>query len=133
MVFKNLTIRARIGFTMAFLAVLLGVIGALGVYGMTRANDTTREVFTNQMPSAVDVSVAEIYAARERLWLDRGALLAGTPGRGGRRRTKPRDARSPIRGGRNTSRCRAARRTGSHRTSPRSGRRCSTSVTRSRA
>ncbi|MDN7488414.1 methyl-accepting chemotaxis protein [Burkholderia sp. AU45274] len=79
MVFKNLTIRARIGFTMAFLAVLLGVIGALGVYGMTRANDTTRDVFTNQMPSAVDVSVAEIYAARERLALDRGALLAGTP------------------------------------------------------
>ena len=54
------------------------MIGALGVYGMTRANDTTREVFTNQMPSAVDVSVAEIYAARERLALDRGAL-AGTP------------------------------------------------------
>ncbi|MCA7997619.1 methyl-accepting chemotaxis protein [Burkholderia metallica] len=79
MVFKNLTIRARIGFTMAFLAVLLAVIGGLGVYGMTRANETTRELFTNQMPSAVDVSVAEIYAARERLALDRAALLAGMP------------------------------------------------------
>ncbi|MCA8294674.1 methyl-accepting chemotaxis protein [Burkholderia sp. AU30198] len=79
MVFKNLTIRARIGLTMAFLAVLLGVIGALGVYGMTRANDTTRDIFTNQMPSAVDVSVAEIFSARERLALDRAALLAGTP------------------------------------------------------
>ncbi|VWC63421.1 membrane protein [Burkholderia lata] len=79
MVFKNLTIRARIGFTMAFLAVLLGVIGGLGVYGMARANDTTREIFTNQMPSAVDVSVAEIFSARERLALDRAALLAGTP------------------------------------------------------
>ncbi|WP_175926206.1 methyl-accepting chemotaxis protein [Burkholderia cepacia] len=79
MAFKNLTIRARIGFTMAFLAVLLGVIGGLGVYGMTRANGTTREIFTNQMPSAVDVSIAEIYSARERLALDRAALLAGTP------------------------------------------------------
>ncbi|VWD33483.1 methyl-accepting chemotaxis protein [Burkholderia contaminans] len=79
MVFKNLTIRARIGLTMAFLAVLLGVIGGLGVYGMTRANETTRDMFTNLMPSAVDVSVAEIYAARERLALDRAALLAGTP------------------------------------------------------
>lgn len=79
MVFKNLTIRARIGLTMAFLAVLLGVIGGLGVYGMTRANETTRDMFTNLMPSAVDVSVAEIYAARERLALDRAALLASTP------------------------------------------------------
>ncbi|AOI99480.1 methyl-accepting chemotaxis protein [Burkholderia sp. LA-2-3-30-S1-D2] len=79
MVIGNLTIRARIGLTMAFLAVLLGVIGVLGVYGMTRANDATREIFTNQMPSAVDVAVAEMYAARERLALDRAALLAGTP------------------------------------------------------
>ncbi|MEK2601609.1 methyl-accepting chemotaxis protein [Burkholderia arboris] len=79
MVFRNLTIRARIGLTMAFLAVLLGVTGVLGVYGMTRSNDSTREIFTNQMPSAVDVAVAEMFAARERLALDRAALLAGTP------------------------------------------------------
>ncbi|HDR8898227.1 TPA: Tar ligand binding domain-containing protein, partial [Burkholderia territorii] len=79
MVIGNLTIRARIGLTMAFLAVLLAVIGMLGVYGMTRSNDATREIFTNQMPSAVDVAVAEMYAARERLALDRAALLAGTP------------------------------------------------------
>ncbi|WP_105133253.1 methyl-accepting chemotaxis protein [Burkholderia sp. BE12] len=79
MVFRNLTIRARIGLTMAFLAVLLGVTGVLGLYGMTRSNDSTREIFTNQMPSAVDVSVAEMFAARERLALDRAALLAGTP------------------------------------------------------
>ncbi|KUY76030.1 methyl-accepting chemotaxis protein [Burkholderia sp. AW33-5] len=79
MVIGNLTIRARIGLTMAFLAILLGVIGVLGVYGMTRSNDATREIFTNQMPSAVDVAVAEMYAARERLALDRAALLVGTP------------------------------------------------------
>ncbi|MCU9954831.1 methyl-accepting chemotaxis protein [Burkholderia sp. BKH01] len=79
MVFRNLTIRARIGLTMAFLAVLLGVTGVLGLYGMTRANDSTGEIFTNQMPSAVDVAVAEMFAARERLALDRAALLSGTP------------------------------------------------------
>ncbi|KVH63162.1 hypothetical protein WS89_09110 [Burkholderia sp. MSMB1072] len=79
MVFRNLTIRARIGLTMAFLAVLLGITGVLGLYGMTRSNDSTREIFTNQMPSAVDVSVAEMFAARERLALDRAALLVGTP------------------------------------------------------
>ncbi|MCA7969373.1 methyl-accepting chemotaxis protein [Burkholderia sp. AU39826] len=79
MVFRNLTIRARIGFTMAFLAVLLAVTGVLGLHGMTRSNDSTREIFTNQMPSAVDVAMAEMFAARERLALDRAALLAGTP------------------------------------------------------
>ncbi|HHL4078756.1 methyl-accepting chemotaxis protein [Burkholderia sp. A2] len=79
MVFRNLTIRARIGLTMAFLAVLLGVTGVLGLHGMTRSNDSTREIFTNQMPSAVDVAMAEMFAARERLALDRAALLAGTP------------------------------------------------------
>ncbi|AXK65446.1 methyl-accepting chemotaxis protein [Burkholderia sp. IDO3] len=79
MVFTNLTIRARIGLTMAFLAVLLGVVGVLGLYGMARSNDSTREIFTNQMPSAVDVAVAEMYAARERLALDRAVMLAGTP------------------------------------------------------
>ncbi|MBR7986864.1 Tar ligand binding domain-containing protein [Burkholderia cenocepacia] len=79
MVFRNLTIRARIGLTMAFLAVLLGVTGVLGLYGMTRANDSTREIFTNQMPSAVNVAMAEMFAARERLALDRAALLVGTP------------------------------------------------------
>ncbi|WP_241013297.1 methyl-accepting chemotaxis protein, partial [Burkholderia sp. Tr-20355] len=79
MVFRNLTIRARIGLTMAFLAMLLGVTGVLGLYGMTRSNVSTREIFTNQMPSAVDVAVAEMFSARERLALDRAALLAGTP------------------------------------------------------
>ncbi|MCA8092211.1 methyl-accepting chemotaxis protein [Burkholderia anthina] len=79
MVFTNLTIRARIGLTMVFLAMLLGVIGVLGLYGMTRSNDSTREIFTNQMPSAVNVAVAEMYAARERLALDRAVMLAGTP------------------------------------------------------
>ncbi len=79
MVLKNLTIRARIGMTMAFLAGLLCVIGVLGLIGMGRANDASREIFTNQMPSAVDIGTAELFAARERLALDRAALLAGTP------------------------------------------------------
>ncbi|RQV69179.1 methyl-accepting chemotaxis protein [Burkholderia cenocepacia] len=79
MVFRNLTIRARIGLTMAFLAVLLAVTGVLGLHGMTRSNESTREIYTNQMPSAVDVAVSEMFAARERLALDRAALLAGTP------------------------------------------------------
>ena len=34
---------------------------------------------TNQMPSAVDIGNAELFAARERLALDRAAFLFGTP------------------------------------------------------
>ncbi|RQR66074.1 methyl-accepting chemotaxis protein [Burkholderia sp. Bp9126] len=79
MVLRDLTIRARIGLAMAILAGLLCTLGVLGLIGMGRANDATQEIFTNQMPSAVDVSVAELYAARERLALDRAALLVGTP------------------------------------------------------
>jgi methyl-accepting chemotaxis protein-1 (serine sensor receptor) len=76
---KGITIKARIGLTMAFLAALLLIIGVLGLTGMSRANDAHHETFTNQMPSAVDIGNAELYAARERLALDRAAFLFGTP------------------------------------------------------
>ncbi|AOK52700.1 hypothetical protein WT15_24150 [Burkholderia stagnalis] len=79
MVLRDLTIRARIGLAMAILAGLLCTLGVLGLIGMGRANDATQDIFTNQMPSAVNVAVAELYAARERLALDRAALLVGTP------------------------------------------------------
>jgi methyl-accepting chemotaxis protein-1 (serine sensor receptor) len=76
---KGITIKARIGLTMAFLAALLLVIGILGLTGMSRANQAHHETFANQMPSAVDIGNAELYAARERLALDRAAFLFGTP------------------------------------------------------
>jgi methyl-accepting chemotaxis protein-1 (serine sensor receptor) len=76
---KGITIKARIGLTMAFLAALLAIIGVLGLTGMSRANDADHETFANQMPSAVDIGNAELYAARERLALDRAAFLYGTP------------------------------------------------------
>ena len=64
---------------MAFLGVLLLAIGALGLTGMSRANDATRDIFTNKMPSAVAAGTAEMFVARERLAFDRAALLVGTP------------------------------------------------------
>jgi methyl-accepting chemotaxis protein-1 (serine sensor receptor) len=76
---KGITIKARIGLVMAFLAALLLIIGVLGLTGMSRSNDAYHETFTNAMPSAVDIGNAEIYAARERLALDRAAFLFGTP------------------------------------------------------
>jgi methyl-accepting chemotaxis protein-1 (serine sensor receptor) len=76
---KSLTIKARLGLSMAFLGALLIAIGALGLIGMSRSNDAFLDTFSNQMPSAIAVGNTELYAARERLVFDRAALLAGTP------------------------------------------------------
>ncbi|NPT58384.1 methyl-accepting chemotaxis protein [Paraburkholderia elongata] len=76
---KGITIKARIGLTMAFLAALLVAIGVFGLFGMSRSNDAYQDTFTNAMPSAVDIGDAELYAARERLALDRAAFMIGTP------------------------------------------------------
>lgn len=76
---KGITIKARIGLTMAFLAALLVAIGVFGLFGMSRSNDAYQDTFTNAMPSAVDIGNAELYAARERLALDRAAFMMGTP------------------------------------------------------
>src|SRR6201999_4048022 len=76
---KGITIKARIGLTMAFLAALLVAIGGFGLVGMSRSNNAYEDTFTNQMPSAVNIGNAELFAARERLALDRAAFMVGTP------------------------------------------------------
>jgi methyl-accepting chemotaxis protein-1 (serine sensor receptor) len=76
---KGISIKARIGITMGFLATLIVVISGVGLLGLTRSNDAYRETFTDQMPSSHAVNMAEIYAARERLALDRAVFEAGTP------------------------------------------------------
>ncbi|RZF27267.1 methyl-accepting chemotaxis protein [Paraburkholderia sp. UYCP14C] len=76
---KGITIKARIGLTMAFLAALLVGIGVFGLVGMGHTNDAYEDTFTNAMPSAVNIGNAEIYSARERLALDRAAFMVGTP------------------------------------------------------
>ncbi|SOE64506.1 methyl-accepting chemotaxis sensory transducer with TarH sensor [Caballeronia arationis] len=73
------TIKGRLALAMAFLSALLIAIGALGIFGMNRANMTSYDLFTNEMPSAVSVGNAEMFMARERLSFDRAALNAGTP------------------------------------------------------
>ncbi|WP_133648657.1 methyl-accepting chemotaxis protein [Paraburkholderia flava] len=76
---KGISIKARIGLTVSFLAVLLIALGVLGLVGMSNSNDAYRDTFTNQMPSAVAIDGAEMYAARERLALDRAAFMMNTP------------------------------------------------------
>ncbi|WP_028216311.1 methyl-accepting chemotaxis protein [Paraburkholderia oxyphila] len=76
---KGISIKARIGLTMGFLAALIVAISGVGLFGLTRSNDAYRETYTDQMPSSHAVNMAEIYAARERLALDRAAFQIGTP------------------------------------------------------
>ncbi|WP_061149729.1 methyl-accepting chemotaxis protein [Caballeronia arvi] len=76
---KALTIKARLGISMAFLGALLIAIGALGLTGMSHSNGAFLNTYSVQMPAAIAVGNAEMYAARERLVFDRAALLAGTP------------------------------------------------------
>jgi methyl-accepting chemotaxis protein I, serine sensor receptor len=72
------TIKARLGITMAFLGVLLLIIGVLGLFGMSRSNEALLNTYSVQMPGAIAVGNAEMYAARERLVFDRAALLEGS-------------------------------------------------------
>jgi methyl-accepting chemotaxis protein I, serine sensor receptor len=76
---KGISIKARIGFTMIFLAALVAVISVLGLLGLRRANEAYLDTYANQMPSARAINVSEIYAARERLALDRAGFEIGTP------------------------------------------------------
>ncbi|WP_028225129.1 methyl-accepting chemotaxis protein [Paraburkholderia ferrariae] len=76
---KGISIKARIGITMAFLATLVAVISALGLLGLQRANDAYLDTYANQMPSARAINMAELFAARERLVLDRAGYEIGTP------------------------------------------------------
>ncbi|MBN3846496.1 HAMP domain-containing protein [Paraburkholderia sp. Ac-20342] len=76
---KGITIKARIGLTMAFLAVLLVAISVFGLFGISRSNSAYQDTFTNAMPSATAIDNAEVYTARERLVLDRAAFMGGSP------------------------------------------------------
>jgi methyl-accepting chemotaxis protein-1 (serine sensor receptor) len=78
--FKHgMTIKTRIGLAMAFLSALLLALGILGLSGMSKVSDATSDIYQNQMPSVVAIGMAESYAARERLALDRAAMHAGEP------------------------------------------------------
>jgi methyl-accepting chemotaxis protein-1 (serine sensor receptor) len=75
----SISIKARIGLAMAFLAALLIATGTFGLVGMGRTNNAYRETVNTQMTAATDIDNAEIYAARARMALDRAAFMIGTP------------------------------------------------------
>ncbi|GAB7526388.1 methyl-accepting chemotaxis protein [Paraburkholderia sp. 2C] len=76
---RGISIKARIGLTVAFLAGLLLATGGLGLVGTSRTNAAYRETTDNQMPGVTDIGNAEIFAARARMELDRASFVIGTP------------------------------------------------------
>ena len=76
---RTISLKARIGLTIGFLAVLLLAVGLMGLSGLNRAYHAYRGTAGDQMPSVVDVNNAEIYAGRARLAMDRAAFMIGTP------------------------------------------------------
>ncbi|CAG4909504.1 methyl-accepting chemotaxis protein [Paraburkholderia gardini] len=75
----TLTISARLATAMAFLSLILIVSQAVAFLGMRRAESACQDTFSNQMPGAVSIGIAETMAARERLVFDRASLMTGTP------------------------------------------------------
>lgn len=74
-----LTIKARLGLAMGFVAILMTMIGALGLFGMHSSNEANRQTYAVQLPSAIAVGNMEIFVARERMALDRAALSPEDP------------------------------------------------------
>jgi methyl-accepting chemotaxis protein-1 (serine sensor receptor) len=64
---------------MGLLSVLLLVIGALGIVGMTNSNDANRDTYSNKLPSTTYIGDAETSLQRERATLARAALNPTTP------------------------------------------------------
>jgi methyl-accepting chemotaxis protein-1 (serine sensor receptor) len=70
----RLTIQLRLGLAVGVLAVLMIVIGGLGLFGMSRSNQAHRQTYSRQLPGAIAIGNMEIFVARERMALDRAAL-----------------------------------------------------------
>jgi len=75
----TISIKSRLAVAMGLLAVLLVLIGGLGLAGMGGSNDANRDTYSNKLPSASYIGQAEINLLRERAALFRAALDLTTP------------------------------------------------------
>ena len=72
---RNLSIRWRLQGAIAFLVLLLVVIGLLGQYGMRSAVSSLNEVYTNQLASSQRISESQTNMLQVRTTLDRAAIV----------------------------------------------------------
>nr|WP_052170983.1 methyl-accepting chemotaxis protein [Massilia sp. JS1662] len=77
--FYKLTIKARLGATMAFMAAMLALCGAMGLSGIARSNAALDDVYAVRMPAAIEANLSLARLLRARLVLYRAILHAGTP------------------------------------------------------
>jgi methyl-accepting chemotaxis protein-1 (serine sensor receptor) len=75
----NLKIRTRLIAAMVFLGALLTIVGVVGVYGMRSANASLKEVYTNQMVSALKLTDTKNFLNRARFVIDRGVFHPEAP------------------------------------------------------
>jgi len=76
---RSFSIKARLGMTMALLAALLILLGALGIAGMTRTGNALRETYANHLAATVALGKDNATLARTRAILDRVVLHPESP------------------------------------------------------
>lgn len=67
----NFTIKFRLIATMAVMAVMLIIGGAMGAFGVRNSNAVSNELYTNQLPSLDALTNARVTQLRARVLLDR--------------------------------------------------------------
>ncbi|GGD97132.1 methyl-accepting chemotaxis protein [Caballeronia grimmiae] len=80
---KNLTIRARLALTMAFLGFLLALSVGFGLYGITTTYSSAKDIADNSLPAVNALGISNNYIARARLALDRYAINPADKDAGG--------------------------------------------------
>ncbi|MFM0736268.1 methyl-accepting chemotaxis protein [Paraburkholderia xenovorans] len=76
--FSNITIRARLALAMGFLGLLMTIGAVLGVAGIALSNADQKDLYSNELASAIAIGKFNFFYARGRLVLDR---IAAQPDR----------------------------------------------------
>ncbi|MDF3831668.1 methyl-accepting chemotaxis protein, partial [Cupriavidus basilensis] len=77
---NNIQIKTLLRGAMAMLSLLLILVGAAGLLGISRSNDALRETYGNQLASAQALSESMLGTTRMRLALDRGVMPGDSAG-----------------------------------------------------
>jgi methyl-accepting chemotaxis protein-1 (serine sensor receptor) len=72
--FRNTTIGARLWFLIVVTNILLMIVGAVGMIGMSRSNDATREIYEHQLTAAMHLAEARSNQLLVRVLLDQATF-----------------------------------------------------------
>jgi methyl-accepting chemotaxis protein I, serine sensor receptor len=77
--FNNITIKSRLIATMSFMAIMMVVLGAMGIRGVQTSNASLKDVFSDQLPSTVAINASLTRLLQARTALDRVAMHPDAP------------------------------------------------------